>query len=74
MTHQSTETEIAGPSIANYAPLFAHKLLCRTLARSSSSTGNQHGVHNRLLDQPAGSRRVDWIEIAESDDRRSALV
>ncbi len=41
---------------------------------SPSRTSNQHCVNNRLLDQPAGSRRVYWIEIAEGDDRRSALV
>jgi hypothetical protein len=41
---------------------------------SSSRTRNQHCVHNRLLDQGSGSCRVHRVEIAEGDDRRSALV
>jgi hypothetical protein len=41
-------------------------------SRLSSRTGNQHRVHDRLLDQPAGSRRVYWVEVAEGGGKRRA--
>ncbi len=56
---------------ANFAKLPEGAVPTLISQGSLSRTSNQHCVHNRLLDQPAG---FYWIEIAEGDDPRSVLV